>query len=155
MVGRELTWAEVDANWTAIEDLVNAPQIEFELINPATVIDKPAGVHRLFFATVPGQYVYCTDLNNAAITVLAGTFVFIHWNGVYCESISLTGAAGQVMQDFSSVDEVLVQHNLHKYPMVLVLDSTGREMVAEVIHDTLDRVIVKMAQANSGKVVVS
>jgi hypothetical protein len=59
------------------------------------------------------------------------------------------------MQDFSSVDEVLVQHNLHKYPMVLVLDSTGREMVAEVIHDTLDRVIVKMAQANSGKVVVS
>lgn len=155
IAGRELTWGEVDSNWSAIEDLVNQPQVYFELIDPNTNVSKPVGIHRLFFCTVPGQYVYCTDINNAAVVVLAGTFVFIHWNGQYCEAISLTGASGQIMLDFTNTDEVLVQHNLHKYPMVLVLDSSGREMVAEIVHDTLDRVIVKLATLNSGKIIVS
>ena len=36
----------------------------------------------------------------------------------------------QVVQSFVNQSEITVQHNLQKYPTVVVVDTTGRELVA-------------------------
>ncbi|MEI6683767.1 MAG: hypothetical protein WCO44_14110 [Bacteroidota bacterium] len=61
----------------------------------------------------------------------------------------------QTVQSFVNQSEITVDHNLHKYPVVVVVDTTGRELVAEVTHVSTDQMVVRLNPAASGKIIYS
>ncbi|HNY02102.1 MAG TPA: hypothetical protein PKG48_05930 [Bacteroidales bacterium] len=48
-----------------------------------------------------------------------------------------------------------IVHNLHKYPSVVVVDTTGRELIAEITHESTDQMIIRLNPAASGKLIYS
>jgi len=48
-----------------------------------------------------------------------------------------------------------VQHNLDKYPTVVVVDTTGREIIAEITHESTDQMVIRLNPAASGKIIYS
>jgi len=70
-----------------------------------------------------------------------------------------TGGGGaaidQVVQSFINQSEMTIVHNLHKYPSVVVVDTTGRELIAEITHESTDQMIIRLNPAASGKLIYS
>jgi len=64
-------------------------------------------------------------------------------------------AIDQVVQSFINQSEIIVEHNLHKYPTVAVVDTTGRELIPEITHESTDRMIIRLNPAASGKLIYS
>ncbi|MDD4554442.1 MAG: hypothetical protein PHP04_09595 [Bacteroidales bacterium] len=62
---------------------------------------------------------------------------------------------GQVVQSFINQSEITIEHNLHKYPMVVVIDTTGRELISEITHESTDKMIIRLNPAASGKLIYS
>ena len=62
-------------------------------------------------------------------------------------------AIDQVVQSFINQSEITVLHNLHKYPTVVVVDTTGRELVAEITHESTDQMVIRLNPAASGKLI--
>ncbi|MEI7982030.1 MAG: hypothetical protein WCI71_10280 [Bacteroidota bacterium] len=65
------------------------------------------------------------------------------------------GATKQVVQSFTNQTELSIQHNLHKYPTVVVIDSAGRELIPEIVHESTDRMTIRFNPAASGKIIYS
>lgn len=61
----------------------------------------------------------------------------------------------QVVQSFVNQSEITVVHNLQKYPTVIVLDTTGRELFTEITHDSTDRMVIRLNPASSGNIIYS
>ena len=61
----------------------------------------------------------------------------------------------QVVQSFINQSEITVVHNLHKYPTVAVVDTTGRELIPEITHESTDKMIIRLNPAASGKLIYS
>ena len=61
----------------------------------------------------------------------------------------------QVVQSFINQSEIPVQHNLNKYPTVVVVDTTGRELIAEITHESTDQMVIRLNPAASGKIIYS
>lgn len=61
----------------------------------------------------------------------------------------------QMVQSFTNQSEITIDHNLQKYPTVLVVDTTGRELVAEVTHVSTDQMVIRLNPAASGKIIYS
>lgn len=61
----------------------------------------------------------------------------------------------QVVQSFINQSEIPVQHNLDKYPTVVVVDTTGRELIAEITHESTDQMVIRLNPAASGKIIYS
>ncbi len=64
-------------------------------------------------------------------------------------------AIDQVVQSFINQSEMTIVHNLHKYPSVVVVDTTGRELIAEITHESTDQMIIRLNPAASGKLIYS
>lgn len=64
-------------------------------------------------------------------------------------------AIDQVVQSFINQSEISVEHNLHKYPVVTVVDTTGRELIPEVTHESTDKMIIRLNPPASGKLIYS
>ena len=64
-------------------------------------------------------------------------------------------SAYQIVQSFINQSEIIVQHNLQKYPTVVVVDTTGRELVAEITHESTDQMVIRLNPAASGKIIYS
>jgi len=64
-------------------------------------------------------------------------------------------AIDQVVQSFINQSEIPVEHNLHKYPVVVVVDTTGRELIPEITHESTDKMIIRLNPAASGKLIYS
>lgn len=64
-------------------------------------------------------------------------------------------ATDQVVQSFINQSEMTILHNLHKYPSVVVVDTTGRELIAEITHESTDQMIIRLNPAASGKLIYS
>lgn len=54
--------------------------------------------------------------------------------------------------DFSVTDEVIVNHNLNKYPAVQVMDSAGDQVEGEVYYVNTSQLIVSFNSPFSGRV---
>ena len=65
------------------------------------------------------------------------------------------GSALQVVQSFINQSEITVQHNLQKYPTVVVVDTTGRELISEITHESTDQMVIRLNPAASGKIIYS
>ena len=61
----------------------------------------------------------------------------------------------QVVQSFVNQSEITVQHNLQKYPTVVVVDTTGRELISEITHESTDLMVIRLNPAASGKIIYS
>ena len=61
----------------------------------------------------------------------------------------------QVVQSFVNQSEITVQHNLQKYPTVVVVDTTGRELISEITHESTDQMVIRLNPAASGKIIYS
>lgn len=61
----------------------------------------------------------------------------------------------QMVQSFINQSEITVQHNLHKYPTVVVVDTTGRELIPEITHESTDTMVIRLNPAASGKLIYS
>ena len=61
----------------------------------------------------------------------------------------------QVVQSFTNQSEITIQHDLQKYPTVLVLDTTGREMLSEVTYESTSRMVIRINPASSGNIIYS
>jgi hypothetical protein len=61
----------------------------------------------------------------------------------------------QIVMSFVNQSEITVQHDLQKYPTVVVVDTTGRELVAEVTHVSTDQMVIRLNPAASGKIIYS
>ena len=61
----------------------------------------------------------------------------------------------QVVQSFVNQSEIIVQHNLQKYPTVIVVDTTGRELISEITHESTDQMVIRLNPAASGKIIYS
>jgi len=64
-------------------------------------------------------------------------------------------ASLQIVQSFVNQSEITIEHDLQKYPTVLVVDTTGRELVAEVTHESTDQMVIRLNPAASGKIIYS
>jgi hypothetical protein len=64
-------------------------------------------------------------------------------------------ASLQVVQSFVNQSEITVQHNLQKYPTVVVVDTTGRELISEITHESTDQMVIRLNPAASGKIIYS
>lgn len=56
-----------------------------------------------------------------------------------------------VFEQGEATDTWSIQHNLHKYPSVVLVDSAGTQFYAEVKYDSLDHVTIKINGATKGK----
>ena len=56
-----------------------------------------------------------------------------------------------VFEQGEATDTWSIQHNLHKYPSVILVDSAGTAFFAEVTYDSLDHLTVKINGATKGK----
>ena len=65
------------------------------------------------------------------------------------------GSTLQVVQSFVNQSEITVQHNLQKYPTVVVVDTTGRELISEITHESTDLMVIRLNPAASGKIIYS
>jgi hypothetical protein len=65
------------------------------------------------------------------------------------------GSTLQVVQSFVNLSEITVQHNLQKYPTVVVVDTTGRELISEITHESTDQMVIRLNPAASGKIIYS
>jgi len=65
------------------------------------------------------------------------------------------GSTLQVVQSFVNQSEITVQHNLQKYPTVVVVDTTGRELISEITHESTDEMVIRLNPAASGKIIYS
>jgi len=65
------------------------------------------------------------------------------------------GIALQVVQSFVNQSEITVEHNLQKYPTVVIVDTTGRELVAEITHESVDHMVIRLNPSASGKIIYS
>jgi len=65
------------------------------------------------------------------------------------------GSALQVVQSFINQSEITIQHNLQKYPTVVVVDTTGRELISEITHESTDQMVIRLNPAASGKIIYS
>jgi len=65
------------------------------------------------------------------------------------------GSVLQVVQSFINQNEITVQHNLQKYPTVVVVDTTGRELISEITHESTDQMVIRLNPAASGKIIYS
>ena len=61
----------------------------------------------------------------------------------------------QVVQSIVNQSEITVQHNLQKYPTVVVVDTTGRELITEITHESTDQMVIRLNPAASGKIIYS
>jgi len=61
----------------------------------------------------------------------------------------------QVVQSFTNQSEITVLHDLQKYPSVLVIDTAGRDLLCEITHETIDRMVIRLNPASSGKIIFS
>jgi hypothetical protein len=66
-----------------------------------------------------------------------------------------SSSGAQIVQSFVNQSEITVDHNLQKYPVVVVVDTTGRELVAEVNHVSTDQMVIRLNPAASGKIIYS
>ncbi len=66
-----------------------------------------------------------------------------------------SSSAPQVVQSFVNQSEIIVQHNLQKYPTVVVVDTTGRELISEITHESTDQMVIRLNPAASGKIIYS
>jgi len=64
-------------------------------------------------------------------------------------------SVAQVVQSFSNQNEISIQHNLHKYPTVFVVDTTGRELISEITHESTDQMVIRLNSPASGKIIYS
>jgi hypothetical protein len=64
-------------------------------------------------------------------------------------------SAPQVVQSFVNQSEITVVHNLQKYPTVVVVDTTGRELISEITHESTDQMVIRLNPAASGKIIYS
>ncbi len=65
------------------------------------------------------------------------------------------GSSTQVVQSFINQSEITVQHDLQKYPTVLVLDTTGRELLCEITHESTNRMVIRLNPVSSGSIIYS
>ena len=65
------------------------------------------------------------------------------------------GSMLQVVQSFINQSEITVQHNLQKYPTVIVVDTTGRELISEITHESTDQMVIRLNPPASGKIIYS
>lgn len=56
------------------------------------------------------------------------------------------------VQHFSGTDTLQVNHNLNKYPSVVVMDSAGEEVVASVFYVDVDNISVNFVYPTSGTI---
>ncbi len=61
----------------------------------------------------------------------------------------------QVVQSFTNQTEIVIEHNLQKYPTVVVVDTTGRELISEITHETPDIMVIRINPSSSGKIIYS
>jgi len=61
----------------------------------------------------------------------------------------------QVVQSFVNQSEITIQHNLQKYPTVVVVDTTGRELISEITHESTDQMVIRLNPPASGKIIYS
>jgi hypothetical protein len=61
----------------------------------------------------------------------------------------------QVVQSIVNQSEITIQHNLQKYPTVVVVDTTGRELITEITHESTDQMVIRLNPAASGKIIYS
>ncbi|NCA76940.1 MAG: hypothetical protein EOM90_11435 [Alphaproteobacteria bacterium] len=66
-----------------------------------------------------------------------------------------SNATLQVVQSFVNQSEIAIQHDLQKYPTVVVMDTTGRELISEITHESTDRMMIRLNPAASGKIIYS
>ncbi len=66
-----------------------------------------------------------------------------------------SSSSPQVVQSFVNQSEIIVQHNLQKYPTVIVVDTTGRELISEITHESTDQMVIRLNPAASGKIIYS
>ena len=66
-----------------------------------------------------------------------------------------SSSAPQVVQSFVNQSEITVVHNLQKYPTVVVVDTTGRELISEITHESTDQMVIRLNPAASGKIIYS
>ena len=64
-------------------------------------------------------------------------------------------AVVQVVQSIVNQSEITIQHNLQKYPTVVVVDTTGRELITEITHESTDQMVIRLNPAASGKIIYS
>lgn len=68
---------------------------------------------------------------------------------------SISGSDKNYFQNFTSTDDVLVNHNLAKYPAVSVLDSAGSEVIGEVEYISINSLRVLFSAPFSGSITVN
>jgi len=87
--------------------------------------------------------------------------LFFLYRIIDTSSSGVTGGGGgggstlQVVQSFVNQSEITVQHNLQKYPAVVVVDTTGRELFSEITHESTDLMVIRLNPAASGKIIYS
>lgn len=85
--------------------------------------------------------------------VVAGTNVVVDSTDPARPIVSApAGSDAHYQQAFTFQDIIVVNHNLNKLPAVTVLDSTGDEVVGDVIHNNPNQLTVYLNAENTGTV---
>ncbi|MFZ4413492.1 MAG: hypothetical protein ACOYOV_10450 [Bacteroidales bacterium] len=69
------------------------------------------------------------------------------------ESYETSSVTDEYETDFNTTESVTVRHNLNRYPSVLVLDSTNRQIITQVTYTDRNTAYVSWTGETSGKIV--
>jgi hypothetical protein len=108
---------------------------------------------RKFQISVPGASSNPVDLDSLIIPGTLETYVFDPTNVLADEWETTVTTPREFVQAFTSQTTVTVNHNLGCYPDVIVMDTSGNLVVANVQYTSLNQVVVTFSQSFSGTVV--
>lgn len=125
------------------DEIEQLDQINSELSSTATINSITSAVSQIssdMQSVLPILYVYNgiendlikvnVDNTNKTIEAISKTFVF----------------------EQSTPNNVWeIEHNLNKYPNVIVVDELGEEVEADIIYDSLNKVVIEFSVDFSGK----
>ena len=90
--------------------------------------------------TSPGIVIYCYNLNSFIIRD--------------AHSYVLSDSSRRTLEvPFQDATSIKISHNLNKYPTIMAIDSSGRELIIQVIHLSRNSVEVSWTGETSGKIV--
>ncbi|MFZ4400419.1 MAG: hypothetical protein ACOYO1_10325 [Bacteroidales bacterium] len=69
------------------------------------------------------------------------------------ESYETSSVSDEYETNFNTTESVTVRHNLNRYPSILVLDSTNRQIITQVTYTDRNTAYVSWTGETSGKIV--
>ena len=151
---RKISFTNIKSNLSAT--YIKKPVIS--LANELPVVNMALGDR--YFMTVGNSALSIAEWNGSSwfyISTKDGDCIFNYSQKKFIirtpENYELSSVSDDYEIDFNLTESVTVRHNLNRYPSVVVLDSTNRQIITQITYTDRNSCVVSWVGETSGKIV--